>query len=318
MKPIKLSMLSRKSAIVKRALLIACPPLILAAIVLVGFKSGPPTERGFNPESCFKGSPAFTLQVGGSNFVNGSVVQWNGVGLTTSFVSPTILNAQVPANDVANSGLFPVTVKNPDNSTSNSLNFHVYDPVIPQIYSLTPYVKVKNGGQFQMTVNGQGFNAASVVQWNGTGVATQFNSTRQLVATVPNSDLQTVGGDNITVFNPGLGGGTSNTVVFKVVRINVAVDINSFSFSPMDLTVTTGQTVIWTNNQAFVSHTVTRDVTTSPGPTSGVLATGNTYSFTIDPSIPLGTNIFYHCQFHGTAGNGTTFGTGMTGVLRVR
>jgi len=291
--------------------------LLLGVVTAIAaLRPGTPTLRGFFPESCFKGNPTFDLEVGGSNFVNGSVVQWNGVDLTTTFSSPTILHATVPSGDVANAGLFPITVKNPDNSVSNSLNFHVYNPVVPVIYSLTPYVRTRNTGPFQMTVDGQGFNATSVVQWNGTGIATQFNNTRQVVATVPNTDLQVLGAVNIKVVNPGIGGGTSNVVPFRVVRINVDNPISGFAFGIKDLTVTAGQTVVWTNND-FTGHTVTRDVGTV-GPSSGTIAPNGTYSFHIDNTIPVGTDIYYHCSFHGTAGNGTTFGTGMVGVLRVR
>src|SRR5450432_923291 len=46
-----------------------------------------------SPTFVTAGSGAFTLTVTGSNFVNGSVVRWNGAALTTTFFGSTQLTA---------------------------------------------------------------------------------------------------------------------------------------------------------------------------------------------------------------------------------
>ena len=53
-----------------------------------------------SPKTVTVGGPAFTLTAIGSSFTGTSVVQWNGVALTTTVVSSTVLTAQVPAGDV--------------------------------------------------------------------------------------------------------------------------------------------------------------------------------------------------------------------------
>lgn len=52
----------------------------------------------------------FQLTVTGSNFVPGSVVQWNGSNRTTLFQSSTTLIADIPASDVKNLGTAIITV----------------------------------------------------------------------------------------------------------------------------------------------------------------------------------------------------------------
>jgi plastocyanin len=68
------------------------------------------------------------------------------------------------------------------------------------------------------------------------------------------------------------------------------VTITNFAFSPADLTVKTGSTVTWTNNDP-ASHTITADAGAF---SSDPVAKGGTYQFTF--SQP-GTYA-YHCSIH--------------------
>jgi plastocyanin len=71
-----------------------------------------------------------------------------------------------------------------------------------------------------------------------------------------------------------------------------SVAIDAFAFSPAEITVPVGGSVVWTNAQAGVPHTVTSvDATTFD---SGVLATNNTFSFTFGQ---LG-DFAYQCEIH--------------------
>ena len=296
-------------------------PLALSSCNAGGIAGGAngPFVGSLNPSSVVQGSPGFNLTVNGTNFTNGAVVEWNGSPRTTMFVSSTQLTAQISMNDVANPAAVPVTVQNPDLSVSNAINFGVNSPSLPNVTSLQPNSALAGSGAFMLTVNGSNFSPTSNVQWNGGARTTQFVSASKLTANITAADVQTQGVAQVTVNTPGAGGGTSNQVAFTINPNGpVAVTIANFTFSPMDLTVNAGQTVQWTNNDAGVQHTVTRDVTTMSGPSSPVLNSGAVYNFTVPAGTPSGTNIFYHCTFHGTAGNGTTFGNGMTGVIRVR
>ena len=95
---------------------------------------------------------------------------------------------------------------------------------------------------------------------------------------------------------------------------------NGDTFSPQTQMVAVGEIVHWTNKDTD-NHTITVD-TVAGGPDSSTafpagLATGDEYAWQV-PLVASGTKYYYHCQFHGTAGNGAGFGTGMTGLIQVK
>jgi hypothetical protein len=92
-----------------------------------------PTISSLNPPCATAGGPQFTLTVNGTNFVSGSTVNWNGTGLTTTFVSATQLSATVPFGLIANVGMASITVVNTtcSGATSSPMAFAIADrPVI--------------------------------------------------------------------------------------------------------------------------------------------------------------------------------------------
>ncbi len=95
-----------------------------------------PTLTSLDPSSADEGGPDLTLHVLGSGFVASSTVLWNGNPLTTTYVSPSELDAAVPAADIVSVGTASVSVTNPDlngdGGTSNSLTFTINN-VAPQV-----------------------------------------------------------------------------------------------------------------------------------------------------------------------------------------
>jgi hypothetical protein len=79
---------------------------------------------------------------------------------------------------------------------------------------LIPDATAPGGADFTLTVNGTGFVSTSVVNWNGTALATQFVNQSQLTATVPAANIATASTGWVTVVSPAPGGGTSNTAFF--------------------------------------------------------------------------------------------------------
>jgi FG-GAP-like repeat/Abnormal spindle-like microcephaly-assoc'd, ASPM-SPD-2-Hydin len=71
------------------------------------------------PTSVAPGGAGFTLKVNGTGFVSGSVVDWNGSPLTTTFVSSSQLTAAVPAGKIATAGTATITVSSPGDGLSN-------------------------------------------------------------------------------------------------------------------------------------------------------------------------------------------------------
>ena len=82
--------------------------LLVASLVFVGGGCGStnsvPTTSTLSPASKTVGETDFTLTVNGTNFVNGSVVKWNGTDRTTTFVSATQLTAAISKVDIAAAG----------------------------------------------------------------------------------------------------------------------------------------------------------------------------------------------------------------------
>jgi uncharacterized protein (TIGR03437 family) len=155
-----------------------------------------------SPSSVAAGSPGFTLTVTGTGFVSGSVVQWNGAPVTTSFVSPTQLTAQIPASLVATFGTATVRVVNPSAVLSNSLTFTIAAPT-PAISALSPNSVAAGGPAFSLTITGSGFVSGATVQWNGSPLATTFVSATQLTALVLAANVATASSASVTVLNPG-------------------------------------------------------------------------------------------------------------------
>jgi plastocyanin len=91
-------------------------------------------------------------------------------------------------------------------------------------------------------------------------------------------------------------------------------------FRPQTMTAPPGQAIVFLNNCTKV-HTLTPDAGTL-GPNSDLnfpdgLQPGQTYQWTIPADTPVGTTYYYHCRFHGTAGNGESLGSGMAGAVVV-
>ena len=94
---------------------------------------------GLSPNSAIAGSPAFTLTVDGAGFVNGSVIEWNGTAVTTTFVGATQLSATIPASLIASPGSASVTVLNPGGVLSNAVTFTLTPAAAgPAITSVSP------------------------------------------------------------------------------------------------------------------------------------------------------------------------------------
>jgi hypothetical protein len=72
-----------------------------------------PTITQTSPDAAINGSPGFTLNITGTNFVHNSLVKWNGAARPTTFISTTQLQAVIPASDVAVAGTANLTIFNP-------------------------------------------------------------------------------------------------------------------------------------------------------------------------------------------------------------
>ncbi|HEU4366754.1 MAG TPA: hypothetical protein VFV05_00840 [Methylomirabilota bacterium] len=92
-----------------------------------------PVLSSLSPSSAIAGSTGFMLTVNGSGFASASVVRWNGVDRTTTFVSASQLRIAIAAADIATPGSAAVSAFTPapGGGTSGSKTFAVTQPIAP-------------------------------------------------------------------------------------------------------------------------------------------------------------------------------------------
>ncbi len=178
-----------------------------------------PTVTAVSPSTVSSGGAAFTLTVNGANFVSTSVVKWGGADRTTTFVSASQLTAAIPASDIGAAGTAAVTVVSaaPGGGTSNAMAVTIGNAA-PTVSTIAPSNVAAGGSNFVLTVNGAGFIDGAVIQWNGSARTTTFVNAQTLQAPIPAADIALASLAEITVTNPGSGGGTSSPIPLTVAN----------------------------------------------------------------------------------------------------
>jgi hypothetical protein len=177
-----------------------------------------PSITTISPISATINGAGFTLTVNGNNFVNGSVVNFNGAAKSTTFVSATQVTASILATDLLTLGNFPIMVTNPapGGGTTTPVTFAVTNPP-PTLALLSPASATAGGAAFTLTLTGVGFVSGATVNFGANPAITPSSVTlAQITATVPAADIASAGTVNVNVTNPSPGGGTSNAQVFTI------------------------------------------------------------------------------------------------------
>ncbi len=177
----------------------------------------PTTITGLSHTAASTSDPAIPLSVTGTGFINGSVISYGGVQLTTTYLSPTQVSATIPAALLNYTGAKDVVVINPDPNGGASLpaTFTVTAPATAA--SVKPTL-ISVGQSFTLTVTGTNFVNGATVRFNGTPLVTTFVSATTLTAQVPGTLDQTVGTAQITVVDPYGVGTSALTFTIAVVK----------------------------------------------------------------------------------------------------
>lgn len=213
-----------------------------------------PQITSISPSSINAGSSGFTLTVNGSGFIAASVVQWNGSARTTTLVSSSQLQAAISANDVAAAGTATVAVATPGvgSGVVNGPSFTITSPPAqPQITSISPTSIDAGSGTFTLSVDGAGFIATSVVQWNGSARPTTFVSSNQLQAAISAADIATAGTATIAVVTPGASG-IGNGPAFTITNPSPALS----SITPDGAPQGSASFTLTVNGSGFVNTSV--------------------------------------------------------------
>jgi uncharacterized protein (TIGR03437 family) len=263
-----------------------------------------PTLTSVNPTSANAGGAEFTLTVTGTNFINGSVVRWNGNTRTTVFVNSTSLSVQIPASDIASAGTAQITVFNPapGGGTSNSLSFPIVQPnPVPTLTALNPNSVAVGSGAFTLTLTGTNFINTSVVTWNGATRTTNFVNATTLTIQVPAADVANAATVELKVTNPAPGGGTSNGLNLTIVQPNPAPTLTGLNPSTVGagsgaftLTLTgtgfTNSSSVWWNGAVRPSVFVNTTTLTLQVPAADIASAGTVEIKVVNPAPGGGTS----------------------------
>ena len=174
-----------------------------------------PTITSISPTGVPAGSPSQTLTVTGTGYISSTAATLNGAALQTTYVSATSLQAVVPASALAAGQVANLVLSNPSpgGGSSDPSSFSIMSPT-PAVTGLSPR-SVPQGVPATITVNGSGFEANSVVMYNGAARPTTFVNGTTLQVALTAADLQSFGLGQVSVNNPGPGG--SNTTPTELV-----------------------------------------------------------------------------------------------------
>jgi hypothetical protein len=101
-------------------------------------------------------------------------------------------------------------------STSET-NSSLPPPNIPSLIAMTPTGADTGSAAVNLTLSGSNFASGAFAQWNGTALQSSWVSTKEITATVPATDLASVGTAEVTVVNPNSSGGTSSPQTFTIL-----------------------------------------------------------------------------------------------------
>src|SRR5262249_11647964 len=96
-----------------------------------------PIISGVTPGSIVAGTASGPIIINGQNFMNGAQVQWNGMNIPTTYISPSQLQAQPTPANLKNAAIVQLTVSNPSPGfLSPIFNFNITYPATITVLNL--------------------------------------------------------------------------------------------------------------------------------------------------------------------------------------
>ena len=264
----------------------------------------PPPTLSVSTTSTATGAPVTVTLSGGF----GGATDWIALAPTsaanTSYVAYTYVGSGVTSrpwtvNMPTTAGTYEFRLF-PNNgytraATSAPITVIAPPPPAPVTSSLSPSIVVAGAGGFTLTVNGSGFAATSVVNWNGAPRATTFVSGTQLRATIADADVAAVGTAQVSVFTPAPGGGASDPLTVTIVPAPVLTVSTTTAAPGSTVTVTLtgglGGASDWialaptsAANTSYVAYTYIGNGVTTRTMTFTMPSTPGTYEFRLFPN----------------------------------
>ena len=144
------------------------------------------------------------LTINGANFASNVTAMLSGHQLTITSQNSSQIVGTLPGNALYTTGVEKVTVYNPAPGNilfvSQPANVNVINP--NATFTVSPNAAAVGSPDTMITISGSGFFPDSVIQWNGTSLATTYGTTASLTAVVPASFLATLGNAVIGINTP--------------------------------------------------------------------------------------------------------------------
>lgn len=193
-----------------------------------------PALTSVAPASAIVGSSDTVITITGTGFTSSSFVSIGGYTFAGTFVSATTLTATIPAQLLTTATTLSINVQN-SNGISNPISFAVVNPA-PVISALSPATVTAGAPNFILSISGSGFINSSQVLING-AVRSTGGANGVITTQINASDVAAVGTVDISVVNPGPGGGTSSVLKLKCIagdnRVRtVSLPSNSLVWDP--------------------------------------------------------------------------------------
>ncbi len=143
---------------------------------------------------------------------------------------------------------------------------------LPTLVSLSPSSAIATGQTFTLTLNGTNFLPNSIVAWNGTPLPATYGNSALLTVSVPASAITVGGMAEITVSNPGPGGGTSVALPFTITdattpTISFSIRNHTFGDAPFQIAANS-------NSAGAISYSVLSGPATLSGSTLTLTGAG--------------------------------------------
>ncbi len=200
------------------------------------------------------------LEITGTNFVSGAVVEFGPNKLTPGTAENGKLGVTVPANAFGAAAEIPVTVTNPGpgGGPSNAMTFKLNNP-LPVLTALSQQEATAGSSAFELLLIGSKFVSTTTVDFGGTVLTPSSATKGELVVSIPETAFANGGVIQVKAVSPGPGGGSSSTLDFT---INNPVPVIT-SVSPVSITNTGSDVVISLIGSNFVASSAAQ-VGTNP------------------------------------------------------
>jgi hypothetical protein len=152
---------------------------------------------------------------------------------------------------------------------------------IPTLTAIAPSSATVGTSAVSLTLYGSNFENGASALWNGTALSSSWVSSAKMTATIPASDIASIGTAKITVANPNPGGGTSTAQVFTVAAAPVAT-----TWVRTVTGVTTPQDIVWDAAHGMLYVSIASSDTVAPN----TIAAVNPLTGAVSTSVVAGNN----------------------------